>query len=113
MREQVNDPGEMRERIAVFAPYPEVRKGGIVSKPSASNTPLIGNWYAKIEFLSGREFYSDHQTAIEAEIKVTVRYKKEINEQYFFDWQNKKYDITRITHTPCKSHTIIYAKRRR
>jgi SPP1 family predicted phage head-tail adaptor len=113
MKGKVNDPGEFRERITVFAPGTEVRKGGIVSKPSGSNAPSIGTWYAKVVYLTGREFYSANQTALEVEVEVTVRYKKQLTEQHFFNWQGKNYDITRITHSPCKSHTTIYATRRK
>jgi len=113
MKGKPNDPGEMRERITVFAPGNEVRKGGIVSKPGGNNSPAIGTWHAKVVYASGREFYSAHQTALEVEIEVTVRYKAQLTEQHFFNWQGKNYDITRITHTPCKTYTTIYATRRK
>lgn len=113
MKPKVYDPGEMRERITVFAPGTEVRKGGIVTKPSGSNSPNIGTWYAKVVHLSGREFYAAQQTALEAEIEVTVRYKKDLTEQHFFNWAGKNYDIARIVPSPCKSYTTIYAKRRK
>lgn len=108
----VNDPGEMRERIKLFAAANIVSKGGIVKKNNAASSVLIKEVFAKIRFLTGREFYSAMETAVEVEIEATIRYRTSIDTTNFFNWKNQDYDITRVVPTPCNSYLMLSARRR-
>lgn len=107
-----NDPGEMKERIILYAPGNVVTKGGIVKKNTGATSPEIKRVFAKIRHLSGREFYSAMQTAVEVEIEATIRYRTNIDTSNFFRWQNQDYDIVRVVPTPCRSYMTLFGRRR-
>mgnify|MGYP003396312244 CR=1 FL=1 len=84
------DPGEMREVVGIeYAPaFDDKRDVYNATEPDWRGVPGANSRRAKVEQLSGREFWQAQQTEAAFSIRVTIRYFEGLmSKRYRFVWR--------------------------
>lgn len=87
------DAGELNKRVTIE--YPIETRGGEYSDPQQSWEPLASVW-AKVEPLTGREFFQNREQQGELTVRITIRALEAVTDKMRVVWNAKTYQIKSV-----------------
>ena len=98
----MDELGRLDKRVEILA-YADIQEEG----SSLTHKELVSVFpdrvWAKIEPLRGRQYYEQFKDKTEDLIKITVRYRNNIDNNMFVRYQNKLYEIKTVI-DPYEAH---------
>jgi len=86
------NPGKLRHRVAILQKQTTIDPDGY---PIETWEPLYSAW-AKVEPISGREYYQAAAVQAQHQVRFTMRYRKDITPAMRLRWDGEDYEIKAV-----------------